>query len=267
VLGNLYVLVGYNYYYSSLFDLDNDGSWSNMLLLKYDSDLKLSWAVEDFSNIQASHGSIGLSSMRLELTESGVPFVFSKTREKNFLGKSAIGSGSYYDYDYAGFSFDAVTGDALSYQRFGSNGDDDGNFITSPYQTDQMLAYYAVDSGDEVNGTSADDSMASAQVIFDAGGAVVSEELVVTSGIKAVYKAANEQYFIFEGQGYYNTSNLVSILDSALVKTISKNFVAYNNSYRSPLTQKPVLVGDGSYYFVNSANNIDKVTSNLAYRK
>lgn len=258
--GNLY-LAGRK---STSIDLDADGFRTSFVVMKFSQNLDLQWVQEDFSDFSdMTNTYYYVYDISMELTESGVPFLFGSMNVSTFNGSSRLGGNDYFLT-----VIDPASGILIDGHLFGSTGYDDNTLHIASYGADQIIVFYNVDGGDTVGSETAT-QLQGVKVIVDENGNIQNESFLIHSdnsyGIRSFQKASDGSYFLTTG-AYYNTT-IYNLHYDAYLNELSRQKNVYDtNSYiKDFFAQSPVLADDGGYY-LGSGNSFVKIAPDMRIR-
>jgi len=265
--GNFFLLATKGYYYADG-DLDGDGSTTDFIVAKYDSEWNQLWVTEDFTDIEPAHADFDFNTKYLRVTKSGIPYVLGSANnyriDSTFSSLSSIGID-----DLMLASFNATDGSTRTLQNFGSDQNDYTSYVSlQPMGDAQLVGYYRVSSGAVIDGETADSS-ASVRFAVDSEGNL-SQELYKPEGVsrlvESLEKGTNGYFFMVEIPPLSSNVKIYSILDKDLNLVSSITESGYSSSnIRDYFGRTPVYLEEGAYLVTNN-HHVTKLTSTIKTR-
>tara|TARA_R110001592_G_scaffold103298_1_gene291117 strand:+ start:239 stop:1096 length:858 start_codon:yes stop_codon:yes gene_type:complete len=265
--GNFFLLATKSYYYADG-DLDGDGSTTDFIVAKYDSEWNQLWITEDFTDIAPAHTDFDFNTQYLRVTTSGIPYILGSASDyrinSTFSSLSGIGR-----EDLMLASFNATDGSTRTLQNFGSDQSDYTSYAyLQPMGDAQLLGFYKVSSGAVIDGETADSS-ASVRFVVDSEGNL-SQELYkpedVSRLVESLERATNGYFFMVEVPPLSSNVRTYSILDQDLNLVSSTTESGYSSSnIRNYFGRTAVYLEEGAYLVTNN-DHVTKLTSTIKTR-
>lgn len=265
--GNFFLLATKSYY-SADGDLDGDGSTTDFIVAKYDSEWNQLWITEDFTDIEPAHSDFDFNTRYMRVTKSGIPYILGSVRyydiDRSFNSLTSLGGD-----DLMLASFNKADGSTRSLQNFGSDLSDSAYYAhLQPKGQDQLLGFYRVSSGTVINGEIADSTM-SARFDVDALGNV-SQALYKSEGVSrrvdSLEVATNGNFFVLDTPPSLSNVRNYSILDEGFNLVSSVTETGYSSSHLGGyFGRTPVYLEEGAY-LVTSNGHVTKLTSAIKTR-
>ncbi|MFV1872497.1 MAG: hypothetical protein ACMZ64_04095 [Oleiphilus sp.] len=265
--GNIFLLATKGYYYDDG-DLDRDGSTSDFIVAKYDSEWNQQWFTEDFTDIEPGHSDFDFNVRFLKVTKSGIPYILGNAYQSNidriFSSISGLGGD-----DLMLASFNTIDGSTRSLQNFGSDQNDSSSYVHfQPIEEDQLIGFYRVLAGAVVDGETVSSS-GSVRVLVDSEG-VLSQELYKFEGedrfVESLVKGSNGYFFMIDVHPLSSNVKNYSILDKEFNQESSITESGYSSSgMASYFRHTPAYLEDGAYLVTNT-DHVTKLTSTIKTR-